>query len=207
MFFCEWIRMKKIAKKDNKSQASKMTEKKQILDDVRAKYAYEILKKLADEDAKISKRIDELALEYLIKVDPDDIAENVFSDLDSLAVEDVWDNSGGTRDGYVDPNELTSEMFQEALEPYIDEFKKCLELSMDEEAKLHCMGILKGLYKFEKEATTEFQDWAVDDPHDNFEQVLGEWRKECKDQKDLEKMNEFIKKNCPEWYNDLKKSE
>ncbi len=91
--------MKKIAKKYNESHASKMSEKKQILDDVRARYANEILKKLADEDAKISKRIDELTLEYLIEVDPDDIAECVFSDLDRLAVEDVWDNSGGTRDG------------------------------------------------------------------------------------------------------------
>ncbi len=55
-------------------------------------------------------------------------------------------------------------MFQEALEPYVDEFRKCQNLSMDEEAKLHCMGILKGIYKFEKEAITEFQDWTVDDP-------------------------------------------
>ncbi len=113
--------MNKIAKKDNKSSPSITTKKKQILDDIRAKYAYEILKKLADEDANISKRTEELALEYLIEVDPDDIAESVFYDLDSLAVEDVWDNSGGTRDGYVDPNELASEMFEEVLEPYIDD--------------------------------------------------------------------------------------
>lgn len=183
------------------------TKRKHILDDVRAKYAYEILKKLAGEDAKISKRIEEIALEYLVEVDPDQIAESVFSDLDSLAVEDVWDNSGRTRDGYVDPYELASEMFEEALEPYIDEFEKCLELSMAEEAKLHCMGILKGLYKFEKEAATEFQDWAVDDPHDNFRHTLEEWRKRNRDPKDMEEMDEFIKKNCPEWYNDLKENE
>jgi hypothetical protein len=91
-------------------------------------------------------------------------------------------------------------MFEEALEPYIDEFRKCLEMSMDEEAKLHCMGILKGLHKFEKEGTTEFQDWAVDDPHENFKHILDEWRKWNKDQKDQEEMNEYIKKNCPEWY-------
>ncbi len=196
--------MNKIAKKENRSPVSMTTKKKQIFDDVRAKYAYEILKKLADDDSEISKRIDELALEYLVEVDPDDIAENVFSDLDDLAVEDVWDNSGGTRDGYVDPNELASEMFEEALEPYIDELRKCQELSLADEAKLRCMGILKGLYKFEKEAATEFQDWAVDDPHENFKQVLQEWRKGNKDPKDLEEMDEFIKRNCPEWYKYLK---
>ncbi len=144
--------------------ASGIEEKRQVLDDIITKYAYEILKRLADEDAKISKRIEELALEYLIEVGPDNIAEHVFNDLDSLDVEELWKNSGRTRYGYVEPYELASEMFQEALEPYVDEFRKCQNLSMDEEAKLHCMGILKGIYKFEKEAITEFQDWTVDDP-------------------------------------------
>ncbi|MCX9012799.1 MAG: hypothetical protein OIN66_16985 [Candidatus Methanoperedens sp.] len=78
---------------------------------------------------------------------------------------------------------------------------------MAEEAKIHCMEILKGLYKFEKEAATEFQDWAVDDPHDSFRHILEEWGKRNKDPKDVEEMDEFIKKNCSEWYNDLKKSE
>ncbi len=104
----------------------------------------------------------------------------------------------------MDPVELASEMFEEVLEPYIDEFEKCLELSIAKEAKLHCMGILKGLYKFEKEAVTEFQDWAVDDPHDNFRHILDEWRKEVGDLNDIEEMDEFIKKNCPEWHKDLK---
>ena len=32
---------------------------------------------------------------------------------------------------------------------------KLSKLSMDEEAKLHCMGILEGIDKFEREATKE----------------------------------------------------
>ncbi len=94
-------------------------------------------------------------------------------------------------------------MFEEELEPYVDELRKCQKLSMDEEAKYYCMGILKGIYKFEREATTEFQDWAVDDPHDNFIQVLKEWGKGNKDSKNLEEMDDFVKKNFPEWYEDI----
>lgn len=96
-------------------------------------------------------------------------------------------------------------MFEEALEPHIEELRKCQKLGMDEEAKLHCMGILKGIYKFEKEATTEFQDWAVDDPHGNFIQVFDEWRKGNKDPKNLEEMDEFVKKNFLKWYKDILK--
>lgn len=197
--------MNKIAKKNKKLSASGIAEKKQIMDDIIAKYAYEILKRLADEDAKISKRIEELAFEYLIEVDPDVVAEGVFYDLDRLDVEDVWDNSGGTRHGYVDPYELASEMFEEALEPYVEELRKYQKLSMDEEAKLQCMGILKGIYKFEKEATTEFQDWAADDPHVYFIQVFEEWRKGNTDPKNLEEMDEFMKKDFPKWHKDIMK--
>lgn len=50
-------------------------------------------------------------------------------------------------------------MFEDVLELYLEELRKFQKLSMDEEAKLHCMGILKGIYKFEIDATTEFKDF------------------------------------------------
>ena len=197
--------MNKKAMKKKNSSASKISEKKQIMDDIRARHAYEILNRLADEDAKISKRIEKLASEYLREVDTDDVADGVFHDLDSLEVEDVWDNSGGTRHGYVDPYELASKMFEEVLEPYLEDLRKFQKLSMDEEAKLHCMGILKGIYKFEIDATTEFQDWSGDDPHVYFIQVFEEWEKGNKDINKLEEMHLFIKKNCAKWYKDIEK--
>ena len=191
--------------KNSTMPPSKTTINNPVLDKVGTEHANEILQRLADEDAKISKRIEELALEYLMRVDPDDIAEDVFYDLDILDVEDVWKNSGSTRYGYVDPYELAFEMFEEVLEPYIDDLRKCQELSMDEKAKLHCMGILKGIDQFEREATTEFKDWAVDAPHENFIQVFEEWRKENNNPKNLEEMDEFIKINFLKWYGSVLK--
>jgi len=184
---------------------SKIAINKQVLDNVSTEHAEEILERLAGEDAKIAKRIQELALEYLMGVNPDDIAENVFCDLDILDVEDVWKNSGSTRYGYVDPYELAFEMFEEVLEPYIDDLRKCQKLSMDEKAKLHCMGILKGIDQFEREGTTEFQDWAVDAPHEKFIQVFEEWSKENKNPNKLQEMDEFIKINFPKWYESVLK--
>ncbi|KAF5412214.1 MAG: hypothetical protein C5S43_02240 [Candidatus Methanocomedens sp.] len=175
---------------------SKLAINKQVLYNLISEHAHGILIRLADEDAKISKRIEELALEYLTDVDPDGIAEDIFYDLNILDVEDVWNNSGSTRYGYVDPNELAFEMFEETLEPYIDDLRKCQKISMDEKAKLHCMGILKGIDQFEREGTTEFKDWAVDAPHENFIQVFEEWKKENKNPDNLEDMDGFIKNNC-----------
>lgn len=176
------------------------SDKKQVLDDILEKHAYDILKRLSHEDAGISKRIEELALEYLNEVSPDDIASGIFQDLKLLDVEDVWKNSGRTRYGYVDPGELADEMFENALEPYVGELKKYQKLSMRQEAKLYCMGILKGLYMFEKKATTQFQDWAIDAPHETYKQILEDWRKKTGNHKHLKDMDKFIKENCPEWY-------
>ena len=184
---------------------SKTAINKQVLDDISSEHAHGILIRLADEDAKISKRIEELALEYLTDVDPDGIAEDIFYSLNILDVEDVWNNAGSTRYGYVDPNELAFEMFEEALEPYIDDLRKCRKIPMDDEAKRHCMGILKGIDQFEREATTEFKDWAVDAPHGTFIQVFEEWREGNKNPENLEEMDEFIKSNFPKWYRSILK--
>jgi len=100
--------------KNSTMPPSKTTINKQVLDKVGTEHANEILQRLADEDAKISKRIQELALEYLTDVDPDGISEDIFYDLNILDVEDVWNNSGSTRYGYVDPYELAFEMFGSA---------------------------------------------------------------------------------------------
>ncbi len=195
--------MNKIDKKDTKLTAPSKEEKEKILNDISFKYAYEILTRLADEDVKISKRIEELALEYLVEVAPDDIAESVFDDLESLEVEDVWDNSGGTRHGYVDPYDLASEMFEEAIEPHVEEMRKCQKLFRFEEAKLHCQGILKGLYKFEKEGSTEFKDWATEDPNTYFLQVFDEWKEGNKNPEHLEEMQTYVKNNFHKWYKDI----
>lgn len=67
-----------MGKMPKKMTGSGMAKKKRrVLGDVCAEHACEILRRLAREDAKISKRIGELALEFLVKVNPDDIAGSV----------------------------------------------------------------------------------------------------------------------------------
>ncbi|HUD44547.1 MAG TPA: hypothetical protein VMR41_03335 [Patescibacteria group bacterium] len=196
--------MNKTFQKKNKLSNSRSKNIKQILNNINADSALEILKKLADEDINISEKIEELALGYLTEVNPDSIAENIFNDLNSLEVEEVWDNSGSTRDGYIAPYELASEMFEETLETYLEELRKYQKLSMNKEAKLTCMGILKGLYMFKKKATTEFKGYVEDDPYTNFTEVFEEWAEMNKDPKIEKNMYEFVIKNFPEWSNVLK---
>lgn len=172
---------------------------KNIFDAISADDAYQILRILANGDSNIAKRIEEITEEFLMCVDVEDIAEDVYYDLNSLRVEDVWDNSGGTRDGYVDPTEYALEMYEDSLEPYMEDIKKYQKLSMTVEAKNCCMGILKGIHKFETESTSEYKDWAVDAPFEIFNQVLDEWKEGQKSPQDITEVEEYIKNKIPDW--------
>ena len=182
-----------------KNKKKNIKQETSILDKIEAGDGLAILKMLAKEDTSLLKKIEDAALEYFSEVEVEDIADEVFYELDSLEVEDVWDQSGSTRYGYVDQNEKAWEMLEDAIESYLVELKKYQELEMEEEAKKYCMGILKGIYKFEKESKNEFKDWATDASGDNFERVFEKWKERCTNLNDIKEMKEFIKKNFPGW--------
>ena len=170
-----------------------------IFDVISSDDAFDILRRLAREDQEIAKKIEQIAIEYLESVDIEDIAFEVYYALDRIEVEEVWDNSGNTRDGYVDPTEMAWQIFEEALEPFREELRKCQRLLLYAEAKKHCLGILEGIYKFEKESPSEYKDWAVDAPREYFEQVMKEWKSGQNNPEDVAEVEDFIKKNFAGW--------
>jgi hypothetical protein len=93
---------------------------------------------LANRDKKLSKEIDAIAKDLLGDVSLDEVADSVQSELESLAVEDVWDRSGARRDGYVDTGETAWQMFEAALEPFREDMLKYEQLSMLEQAEAVC---------------------------------------------------------------------
>lgn len=178
----------------------KASKKRNILAEMDPHIAFEILMRLAKEDADLKAKVEQAALEIMKGVDAEEVASEIFLCLDSLEVEDVWDHSGGTRHGYVEPTEYAFEMFEAELEPFLDEMRRYQKLSMHVEARNYCMGILLGLHKFEEEATTEFADWAVDAPDNFFTRVLDEWNSKCKRAKDIEIVNSFARENFKKWW-------
>ena len=190
--------MKNVEVKNEKiDESEKKTELPQeILDDIISDHSEEILDRLSKEGEDFKKRIEKIAMEFMIDVDEEYVANELFEGLDSIPVGNVWDNSGSTRDGYMDTNDIACEMFEEELDLYLEEARRYHGLSMFLDSDRYYMGILKGLYKFEKESDSEFKDWAVDAPKDNFNTTKEEWMKKCKDP---EKVEEYVKKNFPDW--------
>ena len=173
---------------------SRSKKKKKILDRINDHDSLLILKALANEDRSIARRIEQIALGYLRDIDVESVASHVYHALEGIEVEDLWEQSGSTRYGYVEPSDRAWEMFEEALEPFTNEMNKYFDLSLDNEAKNYCMGILKGINQFDRESTSEFKDWAEDAPDEFFERVLDDWKKACKTPQHLQEMEDFIER-------------
>jgi len=77
-----------------------------------------ILKKLILEDPRIAMQVKRIADEMLKGIDIDDVAEEIFYSLNSIEIEEIWDRSGSTRHGYVEPSDKAWNVFGETLEPY-----------------------------------------------------------------------------------------
>jgi hypothetical protein len=115
---------------------------KDILDKIQPTEALVILRKLAESDTGIRKRITEIAEDLIKDVDIDEICNDVFSTLDFIDVHELWDRSGAFSDGYTSPEDMAYEMIEEVLSPFEKEVYRLFDLGMVQEAKLSCMGVL-----------------------------------------------------------------
>ena len=173
--------------------------KEDIFDKISPSEALEILKQIAKTDKKLKKRIIELAEELFRNVDVEAVCDDVFDALDGIDVHELWDRSCPKTDGYTSPEDMTVEMFEEAIEPFLQEMYRLYDLRMHQEAKLYCMGILKGIYQYEEDSGSEFKDWATDVPGESFGYVLNEWKRRFSNKQDKTEMKGFISNECPNW--------
>ncbi len=153
-----------------------------------------VLRRLILKNDPLTKRTVKIAEDILTEVDSDVIADDLFYELNAIDVEELWNNSGKTRYGYVDPDDKAWEMFKEVLEPYIEKIRKSLALDMTVEAKNYCLGILKGLQRYEQSSDSEFSDWVGDAPSEFMNEVMDEWQKGNPDPKDIEELEVLIKR-------------
>ena len=170
-----------------------------ILKQLTPEQGLKIVRRLYDRNVDVRQAVMEEANSVLEDVDCDETADEVFFVLDSINVEDLWDNSGARRDGYISPDEAATEMIEDELKPFIDQIQSYHQLRMFPQEQTYCMGVLQGIYCFDQESKSQFKDWAVDIPIECFGYLLDEWRKNCQNATATTEMDEFIRNSCPNW--------
>jgi len=104
-----------------------------------------ILQTICKENTEIKQRAKKLAIQLLSNVNIEDVADEVYSELSCIAVEDLWDRSGSdSYGGYTSPEDMAVVMFEETIEPFIKKLEEYQKNSLLNDRKLYCMGILQG---------------------------------------------------------------
>ena len=143
------------------------------------------------EDANVAKRVSSMAQASLSVVDASVVADEVFESLNSIQVEDLWDNSGKTRWGYHDPTEVAFEMVEEEVDCFVQKMEQYQSLGMKTEEKAYYKGIILGMLKYEQDRSNEFRDWCPDDPFTIAENIIDDWKKEHTDDETAEIQAEY----------------
>jgi hypothetical protein len=183
---------------ENEEQA--MRDPHKIIGQLSPADALAVLKILTRDDEQLAARVAEIATARLSAVDPGEVALELYEELEFLKVEEVWDRAGpSSRHGYVEPAQAAEQMIDEVIAPYLEELKKLQALGMNAQANGTCMGLLLGLYKFERESRSEFKDWASDAPGAFAWAVVDAWKAGSPGKADVAAVKEFIEDELFGW--------
>src|SRR5207248_8837141 len=75
--------------------------------------------------------------------------------------------------GYTSPTEATWLLLQEAVEPFVSDMKRQMDLGLEAEAREVCKGVLLGLYRIRDSRGDEFLGWAEDFPAEAAADAVG----------------------------------
>jgi hypothetical protein len=166
---------------------------KSFLQSLNSDEASQVLRTLLDDNPELMKKAYDIAMKAAGDVDTGTIMDEVYYELNALDVDELYEHSGKTRYGYVDPYDKAWEMFEDALSPFIDEMTKSQQRALPATAKSHCIGIIKGLLRFEKESNTDFKDWVTDAAGDYVVTVVKEWKKGNPSDDDVAEVMSIVK--------------
>jgi len=168
------------------------------------KQALKIVQRLGRKGGKLREAVLSETMNVLTEFDLDDTADEVVTLLESIDVRDCWDRSGSSRYGYTSPDEAATELIEEELQPFIDQVERYHKMGLPEQEAVYCMGVILGIYRYEREAKSEFRQWCEDIPAEFGGFLLDKWRKRNPDGARINAMHDFIRTRCPEWANWLK---
>ena len=154
--------------------------------------AFRVLMTLLADDPTLVKKAYAIAVEIVGEANVDEITDDVYHALNSIDVDDLYSSSGKTRHGYVDPYDKAWEMFEEALFPFMHEMEINQKRGLPSEAKKYCIGIIKGLWKYEEKSHSEFKDWITDIPIDHISTVVEEYKEGNPSDEDIAEVMDIV---------------
>jgi hypothetical protein len=154
-----------------------------------------VLRRLLESHPSLRSEAEEIARALIGEVSFETIGDDLAWELESRTMADVENGHGRLH-----PADAAWEVLQEAVDPFIDEMRRRLELGLDEEALDTCRGIILGLYRARERGAGGCLGQVPDFPEGAAENVLSLWRRECPRSRSARAYPpEFLARHVPEW--------
>ena len=134
------------------------------LERLEADEAHAVLRRLLTAHPDLRAEAEQTARSLLSEVSFESVADDVEHALRSLDLDDLGSRAGRHRRGYTSPTEAARELLQEAVDPFLSDLKRQMELGLEMEALEICKGVVRGLYRIRDTRGDEFLGWAEDFP-------------------------------------------
>ncbi len=164
-----------MAEKNAKSKRDRKGESgASLLDKLNGAEAASVLRKLLDRHIELRAEAEAVARDMLAGISPFSVADEIENVLLQFDYDDLNGRAGRRSCGYVEPPEAAGELLEEALEPFVSDMKRRLEMGLEDQASQFCQGILLGLYRV-RASENDILNWAPDFPCEAAGDVLEVW--------------------------------
>jgi len=173
--------------------------------------AISVLRKLRPQEApgaplRTPSEAEAIARGMLAEISPFSVADDVENALLQFDYDDLNGRAGGHSWGYVEPSEAAAELLEEAVEPFVSDMKRYLEMDLEDQARQFCQGILLGLYRVRDSGNNDILNWAPDFPGEAAANALEVWsetggaeREGAPAKKRRRLSPDFVREHMPDW--------
>ena len=189
------------AKKPNRKPESRAADSPNLLDKLESHEAAAVLSGLLARHAELRPEAEAIARSVLGEVSMLTVADEIEDALLQFDYDDLNSRAGSHSWGYVAPDEAAVELLEEAIEPFITQMKRHLEMGLETEALEVCQGILLGLYQVRDGAGNDILGEAPEFPDESAAHVVGLWtgKDGVKPGRRRTIPQEFVRQQLPEW--------
>jgi hypothetical protein len=118
-------------------------------------------------------------------VNSQNIAYDVYYDLNNLDYESLSDHKSRNKYGHVDHVAAMCDKFEEIMEPYFDDLGKSIRFGYKKAAKSCCIGIIWGLFMFNDEGTSDLREMLEGLVESYVGDAVKAWKKGQPSEKDI----------------------
>ena len=138
--------------------------KRSVLGDLKADEGLDVLRRLLTSHPDLVVEAENIARSLLGEVSFETVANEVEDAVGGQDLDDLNGRAGQHEWGYVEPTEAAWEILEEAVEPFVADIKRRIQLGLEADALEICKGVVLGLYRVEHSGGGFVAEWASDFP-------------------------------------------